>query len=198
MASSKLTCDISTNKCAIQHKIWCSQRINDACPCMRKLAHARMRTFVRADVHVSVFQLGIFLRTLRPAHTILRPARLSSALPELFKKKKNYFSKLIFFIYLQNVIVFSDSRCKNACNCLRICAHVFINRPQNCAQTSFHSRAGLWPNFGRSRVSVPHLVIRALNCARFCVACAINCAQILVVRALDCVQFLLHPALLPT
>ena len=36
----------------------------------------------------------------------------------------------------------------------------------------------------RSRISVPHLVIRALNCAR-----------ILVVRVLDCAQFLLHPAL---
>ena len=36
---------------------------------------------------VSVFQLGIFLRALRPARTGLRPARFTSALPELFKKK---------------------------------------------------------------------------------------------------------------
>ena len=36
--------------------------------------------------------------------------------------------------------------------CLQICAVVFINRPQNCAQTSFRSHAGLWQNFGRSRV----------------------------------------------
>ena len=35
--------------------------------------------------------------------------------------------------------------------CLQICAHVFIDRPQNCAQTSFPSRAGLCLNFGRSR-----------------------------------------------
>ena len=34
---------------------------------------------------------------------------------------------------------------------------------------------------------MPHLVIRALNCAR-----------ILVVRALDCAQFILHPALFST
>ena len=36
----------------------------------------------------TVFQLGIFLRALRPARTALRPARLSSALSELFKKTK--------------------------------------------------------------------------------------------------------------
>ena len=45
--------------------------------------------------------------------------------------------------------------------------------------------------------SVLDLVVRALNCARFCVVCALNCAQILVFRALDCAQFLLHPALFP-
>ena len=56
--------------------------------------------------------------------------------------------------------MFSDSRCKNACNCLQICAHVFINRPQNCASLG-HSRSKLCPilcclrtklcpNFGRS------------------------------------------------
>ena len=43
-----------------------------------------------------------------------------------------------------------------------------------------------------TRKRVPDLVIRALNCARFCVVCALNCARILVVRALDCAQFLLH------
>ena len=46
-----------------------------------------------------------------------------------------------------------------------------------------------------TRKSVPHLVIRALNWARFCVVCALNCTRILVVRALDCAQFILHPAL---
>ena len=80
-----------------------------------------------AQVLSTVFQLGIFLRVLRPARTVLHHARLSSGLPKLFIKK----------------IVFSDSRCKNACNCLQICARVFINRPQNCAQTSFHSHAAL-------------------------------------------------------
>ena len=35
--------------------------------------------------------------------------------------------------------------------CLQICAHVFIDRPQNSAQTSFRSCAGLRPNFGHSR-----------------------------------------------
>ena len=93
----------------------------------------------------AVFQLCIFPRALCPASTVLHPARLSSALSELFKKKKNYFS-ILYLFYLQNVIavfVFSDSQCKNACNCLQICAHVFINCPLNCAKTSFHSRAGL-------------------------------------------------------
>ena len=63
--------------------------------------------------------------------------------------------------------------------CLQICAHVFIDRPQNCVQTSFRSCAVLRPNFGHSRSKL-------------------NCARILVVRALDCAQFLLHPALFPT
>ena len=35
--------------------------------------------------------------------------------------------------------------------CLQICAHVFIDRPQNCAKTSFRSCARLRPNFGHSR-----------------------------------------------
>ena len=34
---------------------------------------------------------------------------------------------------------------------LQIGAHVFIDHPQNCAQTSFRSCAGLRPNFGHSR-----------------------------------------------
>ena len=79
---------------------------------------------------------------LAPCPIIQRPARIIY-LKKKFNKNSNFF--LVFF-NLQNVIavfVFSDSRCKNACNCLQICAHVFINRPQNCAKTSFHSRAGL-------------------------------------------------------
>ena len=60
----------------------------------------------------SVFQLGLFLRALRRARPGLRPARFTSALPE---KERIFF----FFFHLQNVIavVFSDSRCKNACAC---------------------------------------------------------------------------------
>ena len=99
--------------------------------------------------------------------------------------------KKFFFFFLQNVIavfVFSDRDVKMLVKCLQICAHVFIDCPQNYAQTSFRSCAGLRPN----------LVIRALNCARLCVVRALNCARILVVRALDCAQFLLHPALFPT
>ena len=45
----------------------------------------QLETFVTI---LTVFQLGIFLRTLRPARTVLRPARLHSALPELGGKKK--------------------------------------------------------------------------------------------------------------
>ena len=64
--------------------------------------------------------------------------------PNYLKTKINF--SIFYFFYLQNVIavfVFLDSQCKNACNCLQICAHDFINRPLNCAKTSFHSHAGL-------------------------------------------------------
>ena len=57
---------------------------------------------------------------LRPARTVLRPARFTSALPE-FKKKKFFYLFLNYFFFLLNVIavfVFSDSRCKNACKML--------------------------------------------------------------------------------
>ena len=63
-------------------------------------------------------------------------------------KIKIKFFIIFIFLFLQNVIavfVFSDSRCKNACKCLQICAHVFLNRPQNCASISFRSRARLCP-----------------------------------------------------
>ena len=118
----------------------------------------------------TVFQLGLFLRALRPARTGLRPARFARALPEfketnnnLKKKKKNY------FLFLQNVIVFSDSRCKNACRFVPMFSSI-------AHKTKFWS-------FTRKR---------------FCVVCAQKSARILVVRALDCAQFLLHPALFPT
>ena len=44
----------------------------------------------------AVFQLGIFLRALRPARTGLRPTRFTSALPELFKKKKKLLLLILF------------------------------------------------------------------------------------------------------
>ena len=84
---------------------------------------------------LSVFQLGLFLRALCPAHTGLRPARFTRALPE-FKKIKKY------FLFLQNVIavfVFSDSRCKNACKMLADFCPCFHQSPTR-------------PNFGRTLV----------------------------------------------
>ena len=81
-----------------------------------------------------------------PALTVLRPARLYSALPELKKKKINY-----NFFFLQIVFVFSNRGVKMLAKCLQICAHVFVDRPQNCAQASFRSYAGLRPNFDHPR-----------------------------------------------
>ena len=107
-----------------------------------------------------MFQLGIFLKALRPARTVLRPARLFSALPEFTKKKKF----LKYFFFLQNVIffgVFSDRGVKMLVKCLQICAHVSIDRPQNCAQTSFRSCAGLHPNFGHSRSKLCPIMCRS-------------------------------------
>ena len=45
--------------------------------------------------------------------------------------------------------------------CLQICAHVFIDRPQNCAQTLFRSCAGLRPNFGHSRSKLCPIMCRS-------------------------------------
>ena len=97
---------------------------------------------------VSALQLCMFPRALRPAFTVLRPHSelpcalpdLHSALPELGKK-----------IYRTSVFLFSDELYKT----LQICAHVFIDRPQNCAQILFRSRAGLRPSSGRcSRIKL--------------------------------------------
>ena len=85
---------------------------------------------------LSVFQLGLFLRALRPACTGLRPARFTRTLTEFKKKKKTY------FLILQNVIavfVFSDSRCKNACKMLADLCPCFHQSPTRL-------------NFGRSHV----------------------------------------------
>ena len=50
--------------------------------------------------------------------------------------------------------------------CFQICAHVFIDRPQNCAQTSFRSCAGLRPNFGHSRSKLCPIMCR--SCTKLC------------------------------
>ena len=89
------------------------------------------------------------MRALRPARTVLRPARMGK--------------KIFFFFFLQNVIavfVFSDRDVKTLVKCLQICTHVFIDRPQNCAQTSFRSCAGLRPNFGHSRSKLCPIMCR--------------------------------------
>ena len=138
----------------------------------------RARGRVHAELHrarapTSVFQLDIFLRALRPALTVLRPARLYSALPEFKKKKKN----CCFCVFRQG--------CKNACR--------FVPMFSSIAH-KIVLRARFVHVLDCDRI----LVIRALNCARLYVVRALNCARILVVRALDCAQFLLHPALFPT
>ena len=72
----------------------------------------------------AVFQLGIFLRVLHPAHTVLRPARLYSALPELKKKKKHFlFTKCncCFCVFRQG--------CKNACKMLADSCPCFHRSP---------------------------------------------------------------------
>ena len=102
----------------------------------------------------AVFQLGLFLRALRPARTGLRPARFTRALPEFKKKKistkKKKKIKIHLFLFLQNVIaflVFSDSRCKNACRMLADLCPCFHQSPTR-------------PNCGRSRVKVCPILCR--------------------------------------
>ena len=126
--------------------------------------------------HNEVFQLCIFLRALRPARTVLCPARLYSALPELKKKKNNIY----IYIYIFNLIVifvFSDRGVKMLVKYLQICAHVFIDRPQNCVQTSFRSCAGLRPNFGHSRSKLCPIMCRSRTklCPNFGCSCARLC-----------------------
>ena len=119
----------------------------------------------------TVFKLGVFLRALRPARTVLRPARLHSALPEF---EFLYYYYFFFFLFTKCNFCFCFQTFKNACK--------IVPRPRfvhvlDCDQI---------------------LVIRALIYARLRVVRTLNCARILVVRALDCAQFLLHPAFFPT
>ena len=103
-----------------------------------------------------MFELGLFLRVLRPARTGLRPARFTRALPEFKKKKNNNQNikkkkkKIKFVLFLQNVIavfVFSDSRRKNAFKMLADLCPCFHQSPTR-------------PNFGRSRVKVCPILCR--------------------------------------
>ena len=76
--------------------------------------------------------------------------------PRPNKKKK----KIISFFFLQNVFVFSNRGVKMLAKCLQICAHVFIDRTQNCAQTSLRSCAELRLNFGHSRSKLCPIMCR--------------------------------------
>ena len=111
-------------------------------------------------------------------------------------------ARIVYFYFFQNVIavfVFSDIRCKNACKMLADLCPCFHESPTKLCPDLVSFACWIVTKFWSFMCkSVPHLVIRALNCARFCVVCALNCARILVVRALDFAQFLLHPALFPT
>ena len=137
---------------------------------------------------MSVFQLGIFPRALRPARTVLSPARFTQ------RPARMKFYLFSFFVCVIAVLCFQTADVKMLVKFLKICAHVFIDRP-DLVSFACWIVTEFWSFTCKS---VPHLIIRALNCARFCVVCALNCAQILVVRTLDCAQFLLHPALFPT
>ena len=80
--------------------------------------------------------------------------------PNLNQKKIT----LIFFFFYNNVIavfVFSDRGVKRLVKCLQICAHVFIDRPQNCTHTSFRSCTGLRQNFGHSRSKLCSIMCRS-------------------------------------
>ena len=58
-------------------------------------------------------------------------------------------------------LCFQTADVKMLVKCLQICAHVFIDRPQNCAQTSLRSCAGLRPNFGHSRSKLCPIMCRS-------------------------------------
>ena len=138
-----------------------------------------------------MFQLGIFLRALRPARTVLRfyiaPCQNKNII--IIQKIKNVIA----------VFVFSDSRCKNACKMLADLCPCFHRSPTKLCPDHVSFACWIVTEFWSfTHKSVLDLVIHALSCARFCVVCAVNCARILVVRLLDCAQFLLHPALFPT
>ena len=86
-----------------------------------------------------------------PCPIIQRPTRIWK------KKKKKLFTNCNCYF------VFSDRDVNMLVKCLQICAHVFIDRPQNCAQTSFRSCAGLRLNFGHSRSKLCPILCRSLT-----------------------------------
>ena len=111
----------------------------------------------KLEMHATVFQLGPFLRALRPARTGLRPARFTRALPELKQKiiikyliQKEKIKKKNFVLFLQNVIAFCVFRqyvFKNACKMLADLCPCFHQLPTR-------------PNFGRSQVKVCPILCR--------------------------------------
>ena len=54
--------------------------------CDLAICDLAVRDLAICDLAIQVFQLGLFLRALRPARTGLRPARFTRALPELQNK----------------------------------------------------------------------------------------------------------------
>ena len=140
------------------------------------------------ELHINqpVFQLGIFMRALRPVRTVC-------ALPDY-----TFFFKFNFIFTKCNCCfcVFRQG-CNNACKILANLCPCFHRSPTKLCPDLVSFVCWIATEF-LSFTRKSDLVIRALNCARFCVVCALNCAGILVVRTLDCAQFLLHPALFPT
>ena len=85
-----------------------------------------------------------------PCPYCLAPCQIYTAPCPNLKKKCN----CCFCVFRADV--------KMLVKCFQICAHVFVDHPQNCTQTSFRSHAGLWPNFGRSCVISGH------SCSKRC------------------------------
>ena len=81
--------------------------------------------------------------------------------PNLKKKKKKHLFKFFIFTKCNCCFFFSDRGEKMLVKCLQICTHVFIDRPQNCAQASFRSCAGLRPNFGHSHSKLWPIMCRS-------------------------------------
>ena len=113
------------------------------------------------DIWLAVFKLGIFLRALRPARTtVLRPARLYSALSKL--KKYIY---IYFFTKCNCCFCVFRQGCKNVCRFVPMfssIAHKIVPRSR---------------------------FVHVLDCDRILVTRALNCARLCVVRALLCPNF---------